>query len=70
MPTELRTCPSCARERPFEVPPCLDGHGADCPELACVDCGTALLVAPPTTLQWAHPPTLTSSHGAPISRAA
>jgi hypothetical protein len=44
MPTEFRTCPSCGDERLFEAPPCLDGHGADCPELACVDCGTALLV--------------------------
>ena len=70
MPTELRTCPSCAGERPFEAPPCLDGHGADCPELACVDCGTALLVAPSSALQWAHPPTLAPSHGTPLSRAA
>ncbi|MFC8847647.1 MULTISPECIES: hypothetical protein [unclassified Micromonospora] len=31
--------------RPFEVPPCADGHGADCPELVCTGCGTALLIA-------------------------
>jgi hypothetical protein len=70
MPTELRTCPSCAGERPFEAPPCPDGHGADCPELACVACGTALLVAPPSVPQSAHPPTLASSRSAPMSRAA
>ena len=45
MPTEFRWCPSCGDERLFEVPPCPDGHGADCPERACVACGTALLVA-------------------------
>jgi hypothetical protein len=41
-------CPECADERPFERPECLDGHGADCPERACVVCGTALLIAPLT----------------------
>ncbi|MEV5828538.1 hypothetical protein AB0L25_23550 [Spirillospora sp. NPDC052242] len=30
----------------FEQPPCPDGHGPDCPERACVDCGTAVLVGP------------------------
>jgi hypothetical protein len=45
MPDELfLTCPVCASAR-FEHPPCPDGHGADCPDLACVRCGTALTVA-------------------------
>jgi len=35
-------CPGCATELPFETPPC-DEHGADCPELACVICGWALI---------------------------
>ncbi|MBL7499331.1 hypothetical protein I6A84_06170 [Frankia sp. CNm7] len=43
-------CPECADERPFEQPECLDGHGADCPERACVECGAAVLVAPLTQL--------------------
>ncbi|MFD0899945.1 hypothetical protein [Actinomadura sediminis] len=30
----------------FEQPPCPDGHGPDCPERACVDCGSAVLVGP------------------------
>ncbi|MFL6130320.1 MAG: hypothetical protein ACJ73E_14810 [Mycobacteriales bacterium] len=47
MPAQLRPCPSCREERPFETPPCADGHGPDCAELACRDCGTALLVDPP-----------------------
>lgn len=39
-------CPSCACARPFEQPPCVDGHGPDCDEWACTACGTALLVDP------------------------
>lgn len=31
----------------FEQPPCPDGHGAECPERACVECGTAILVGLP-----------------------
>lgn len=41
---DLRWCPECADERPFEMPPCDDGHGADCLDLACLDCGFALVV--------------------------
>lgn len=37
-------CPSCARECLAEIPPCLDGHGAECPDRACVECGTALVL--------------------------
>jgi hypothetical protein len=51
MPTELRWCPSCRDERPFETPHCLDGHGADCPDRACVGCGTAAFVGPLCTAQ-------------------
>ncbi|WP_165975872.1 hypothetical protein [Actinomadura rubrisoli] len=31
----------------FEQPPCPDGHGEECPERACVDCGSAVLVGSP-----------------------
>ncbi|MFF5072443.1 hypothetical protein ACFY2R_14860 [Micromonospora olivasterospora] len=45
-------CDTCEGVQPFEAPPCVDGHGADCPELACVSCGAAVLIAtvslPPT----------------------
>ena len=41
---DLRWCPECADERPFEMPPCEDGHGADCLDLACLDCGFAIVV--------------------------
>jgi hypothetical protein len=46
MPTLLRECPCCGQERAFETPPCADGHGPECSELACGVCGTALLVDP------------------------
>ncbi|GAB3967553.1 hypothetical protein GCM10029978_035100 [Actinoallomurus acanthiterrae] len=39
-----RHCSACDGERRFEQPPCADGHGADCPEWACVDCGMAILI--------------------------
>ena len=37
-------CPSCEREGVAETPPCPDGHGAQCPDRACVECGTALVL--------------------------
>jgi hypothetical protein len=37
-------CSVCDDERGFEQPPCADGHGADCPEYACVECGMAIVV--------------------------
>ncbi len=39
-----RQCPECRDERPFEQPPCMDDHGADCPEWICVECGFAIMV--------------------------
>jgi hypothetical protein len=36
-------CPECQDERQFEKPWCLDGHGAECPELVCTVCGFASL---------------------------
>lgn len=47
MPVELYLdCPSCAGPRAFEQPPCPDGHGAECPELTCTECGFALIRPP------------------------
>jgi hypothetical protein len=40
-------CPTCGEDTDFEQPTCVDGHtedGGACPEWACTDCGTALLV--------------------------
>lgn len=39
-----RDCSSCGEQREFEVLACADGHGGDCPELACIDCGAAIVV--------------------------
>jgi len=41
---EVRWCAGCQDERGFEVPPCEDGHGLDCVDLACVECGHAIVV--------------------------
>jgi hypothetical protein len=46
----LLPCPECCDERTFEQPldsigECEDGHGLDCPEWMCVDCGYAMLLA-------------------------
>lgn len=35
-------CPGCRAERVVEQPPCPDEH-AECPEWACVVCGTAII---------------------------
>ncbi len=40
-------CPECRRDCLAEAPPCGDGHGERCPDRACVECGTALLVDAP-----------------------
>ncbi len=44
MPSVVRQCPGCRDKRTFDTPPCVDGHGADCAELACCQCGAALVV--------------------------
>lgn len=41
---DVRWCAVCAGQTAFEVPPCEDGHGTDCLDLACVDCGHAIVV--------------------------
>ncbi|MFF4890666.1 hypothetical protein [Micromonospora chersina] len=38
-------CDGCDDVVLFEAPPCVDGHGADCPELVCTGCGAAVLIA-------------------------
>lgn len=42
-----RHCSGCGGERPFEQPPCADGHGEYgelCPEWACTGCGAAIVI--------------------------
>ena len=55
MPTLTRLCPCCGEDRAFETPPCADGHGPECAELACRDCGTALIVDPYPTVSMPVP---------------
>ncbi|MEU4478746.1 hypothetical protein AB0F68_11880 [Micromonospora sp. NPDC023966] len=38
-------CDTCEGVVLFEAPTCVDGHGADCPELVCTGCGAAVLIA-------------------------
>ncbi|MCX5066465.1 hypothetical protein OOJ91_11315 [Micromonospora lupini] len=38
-------CDVCEDVAPFEAPPCVDGHGSDCPELVCTGCGAAVVIA-------------------------
>jgi hypothetical protein len=40
----LLHCAECDQIRAFEAPPCADGHGDDCPERACAECGCAVFV--------------------------
>jgi hypothetical protein len=47
--TDLQTlpCPTCGEDTDFEQPTCIDGHtddGGACPEWACTECGTALVI--------------------------
>ena len=40
---DFRWCAECKDDRAFDAPPCQDGHGADCLDLACVECGLAIV---------------------------
>ncbi|MEK8109932.1 hypothetical protein NKG94_47010 [Micromonospora sp. M12] len=59
-------CDVCEGVAPFEAPPCVDDHGTDCPELVCIDCGSAVVIArsPSRSPGWqiadaTSPPTVT-----------
>ncbi len=41
---QYRWCPECLDEQVFLAPPCQDGHGEQCLDLACVECGHAITV--------------------------
>lgn len=40
---EYRWCAGCQADTVFEVPPCEDGHGLDCADSACTECGLAVV---------------------------
>ncbi len=44
MSADIRWCAMCTTETVFEAPPCEDGHGLDCLDVACVECGHALVL--------------------------
>ena len=44
MQVDFRWCSSCESKQLFEQPPCEDGHGEGCLDLACVTCGSALVI--------------------------
>jgi hypothetical protein len=44
MEADFRWCAECAATTLFEQPPCEDGHGLDCLDLACSECGMALVL--------------------------
>jgi hypothetical protein len=44
MTEQFRWCAGCDVEQVFMAPPCQDGHGLDCLDLACVECGHAIVV--------------------------
>ena len=49
MDSRLWPCPPCGEIREFLQPECLDGHtddGGECPEWACADCGSAVVMGP------------------------
>ena len=39
-------CPECRADQLFEQPECAEGHGPDCPDWACVECGFAIFTGP------------------------
>lgn len=63
-------CPVCSDERPFVQPECADGHGADCPEWACAECGHAVLVSPLTQLRELAPASAPAGRGAAVTHLA
>ena len=54
--TIVRFCTTCRGDTAFEQPGCIDGHGVECPEWVCVECGDAVLVG------FVLPPSVLASH--------
>lgn len=40
----MHWCVACGGERDFDQPLCTDGHGPECPEWFCLDCGYAVVL--------------------------
>jgi hypothetical protein len=63
-------CPDCSAEQSFERPACEDGHGPDCVELCCVQCGTAVLSGDMPALSSGDRPRLVAIAAVPVGHAA
>ena len=53
MDSRLWHCPPCGELTEHVQPPCADGHtddGGDCPEWACVECGSAVVAGGPVVV--------------------
>ena len=51
MDSRLWPCPPCGELTEHVQPPCADGHidaGGECPEWACVSCGSAVVMGEPS----------------------
>jgi hypothetical protein len=59
--TALMHCTSCDGERAFEQPDCVDGHGGDCPDWVCAECGAGVVTAVIATTSRESPATLRRS---------
>lgn len=44
MRVEIRWCSGCGTQTAFEQPPCEDGHGEGCLDLACLECGLGIVL--------------------------
>lgn len=64
-----RYCPQCQDETAFEAPPCADGH-EHCPDLACSECGAAIVVGLAGLLAAAAPSRQVTEPVALVARAA
>ena len=67
---QILFCPDCCAEQAFERPCCEDGHGPDCVELCCVECGTAVLIGGLPALEANDPHLLVDTAAVPVSHAA
>jgi hypothetical protein len=61
-------CDVCAKLRPFEQPPCVEGHGSDCPDWACTGCGSAVFLAPTIMLVDRITPVILRKRGHRVQR--
>lgn len=52
--TASLACGCCGVTTEFEQPPCPDGHGGECPEWYCTECGAATILGRPNRRRWSR----------------